>query len=483
MGELSRIYAKKPDVKKSNSILRIQRTKSSQPIKSPADRILFLQRTIGNQAVQRLIKSGTLQTKLKIGQPGDRYEQEADRVADAVMRMPEPQALPFRTPHIQRTYPMLALSAPRALIQRVQLTYDDGPDNAGNTRIVLNALNAADTRATFYLVGKRVAQGDNWRIVFDIAAAGHWLGNHAYDWNDSKDEHIFLSGTAKERAEKILQTEWVIRDALIQGRDDAKKGKFWDTIPQVNRNYIEGVIKQGTGRFRTPGFKSKWWKSEGLTTIGAIASANKVLAATGLRPLEITEVTTWGLSHEGVTVDPKDYSKGRTQSDIESKVKGKLTSNKDSILLHSRIAATAAATSAILSDIKGRKFTFDPTVQGALGSVRPRPGFANLSTISNPPTSGEIAKARAWLQKHMLNFGPYISGMVAIGIFQLAQEAGGAEVSAFAAEIKATNVKTPEGDFPMAGWMNANPEWFMFANFFENWTTNKPFPRIKGVTI
>ena len=33
-----------------------------------------------------------LQTKLKIGQPGDKYEQEADRVAEQVMRMQEPQA-------------------------------------------------------------------------------------------------------------------------------------------------------------------------------------------------------------------------------------------------------------------------------------------------------------------------------------------------------------------------------------------------------
>ena len=89
MGGLARQYAKIPETKR-NSPLRIQRTKSSQPIKTPADGILFLQRTIGNQAVQRLIKSGTLQTKLKIGQPGDVYEQEADRVADAVMRMPEP---------------------------------------------------------------------------------------------------------------------------------------------------------------------------------------------------------------------------------------------------------------------------------------------------------------------------------------------------------------------------------------------------------
>ena len=90
MDEISRLYAKKPIVKRSNSSLGIQRKKASQPLKSPADRILFLQRTIGNQAVQRLIKSGTLQAKLKIGQPGDKYEQEADRVADAVMRMPEP---------------------------------------------------------------------------------------------------------------------------------------------------------------------------------------------------------------------------------------------------------------------------------------------------------------------------------------------------------------------------------------------------------
>jgi hypothetical protein len=32
-----------------------------------------------------------IQTKLKPGPPNDRYEQEADRVADAVMRTPEPQ--------------------------------------------------------------------------------------------------------------------------------------------------------------------------------------------------------------------------------------------------------------------------------------------------------------------------------------------------------------------------------------------------------
>jgi hypothetical protein len=50
--------------------------------------ILNLQQGYGNRYVQRLI-----QTKLKIGQPGDKYEQEADRVAEQVMRMPESACL------------------------------------------------------------------------------------------------------------------------------------------------------------------------------------------------------------------------------------------------------------------------------------------------------------------------------------------------------------------------------------------------------
>ena len=82
--------AAKTSKAKENSALKPRKIESLQSIRSPVDRVLNLQRTIGNQAVQQLIKSGTLQAKLRIGQPGDKYEQEADRVADEVMRMPEP---------------------------------------------------------------------------------------------------------------------------------------------------------------------------------------------------------------------------------------------------------------------------------------------------------------------------------------------------------------------------------------------------------
>lgn len=52
--------------------------------------IMQLQQTIGNQAVQCLLRLRMLQAKLSVSQPGDPFEQEADRVAEKVMRMPAP---------------------------------------------------------------------------------------------------------------------------------------------------------------------------------------------------------------------------------------------------------------------------------------------------------------------------------------------------------------------------------------------------------
>ena len=42
-------------------------------------------------SIREILSEQTLQPKLKISQPNDKYEQEADRVADEVMRMPEPK--------------------------------------------------------------------------------------------------------------------------------------------------------------------------------------------------------------------------------------------------------------------------------------------------------------------------------------------------------------------------------------------------------
>jgi hypothetical protein len=89
VNESTRQYDKKNETKRENLVSRKQRDETSQAENSPVAQILHLQKTIGNQAVTQLIQSGAIQAKLTIGKPNDIYEQEADRVADQVMRMSE----------------------------------------------------------------------------------------------------------------------------------------------------------------------------------------------------------------------------------------------------------------------------------------------------------------------------------------------------------------------------------------------------------
>jgi hypothetical protein len=78
---------------------RNQLTLAAAGAASAAD-ILNLQRKVGNRAVQSLLAQRAVQPKLSVGPAGDRYEQEADRVADQVLTMPVP---PAGQPPAQRT--------------------------------------------------------------------------------------------------------------------------------------------------------------------------------------------------------------------------------------------------------------------------------------------------------------------------------------------------------------------------------------------
>lgn len=55
------------------------------------------QYTIGNikhnqqPQIRNILRSPAVQPKLTVGQPNDKYEQEADHVADQVMAMPDPK--------------------------------------------------------------------------------------------------------------------------------------------------------------------------------------------------------------------------------------------------------------------------------------------------------------------------------------------------------------------------------------------------------
>jgi hypothetical protein len=74
----------------------VQRSSLSR---DPYGEVLALQGMVGNGAVNRLLRGGrsaVLQAKLTFGQPGDKYEQEADRVAkQVVQRINSPESSPL----------------------------------------------------------------------------------------------------------------------------------------------------------------------------------------------------------------------------------------------------------------------------------------------------------------------------------------------------------------------------------------------------
>ena len=91
MAETQRTSIKKPSKNPQTSPAHPQRIGQFLATNTPAENIMQLQRTLGNQAVQGLFASGAIQAKLKIGRPNDKYEQEADRVANQVIGMSEPK--------------------------------------------------------------------------------------------------------------------------------------------------------------------------------------------------------------------------------------------------------------------------------------------------------------------------------------------------------------------------------------------------------
>jgi len=87
MGKTTKITARKPKAERDSTVTLARKKGYFKTVDSPVGQILHLQRTIGNQAVQRLFKSNVIQAKLKIGKPNDKYEKEADRVVDQVVQL------------------------------------------------------------------------------------------------------------------------------------------------------------------------------------------------------------------------------------------------------------------------------------------------------------------------------------------------------------------------------------------------------------
>lgn len=87
---------------------------------------------------------------------------------------------------------------------RVAITFDDGPDSETTPRI-LDALAAADARATFFVIGRYLEH--NRRIAERAVAEGHELGNHS--WTHSYFQNFY---SAARHAHDIARNAQLIRE-------------------------------------------------------------------------------------------------------------------------------------------------------------------------------------------------------------------------------------------------------------------------------
>ena len=72
MSKNTKLNINKSQENKERTIAHAKQKKFVKISNAPLNKILHLQRKIGNKTVQRLFKSGILQAKLKIGKPVNR---------------------------------------------------------------------------------------------------------------------------------------------------------------------------------------------------------------------------------------------------------------------------------------------------------------------------------------------------------------------------------------------------------------------------
>jgi peptidoglycan-N-acetylglucosamine deacetylase len=67
----------------------------------------------------------------------------------------------------------------RVLPRQISLTFDDGPSTATTPRL-LDQLREFGIKATFFVVGKNIANAEGFAVMKRIAEEGHQVGNHSY---------------------------------------------------------------------------------------------------------------------------------------------------------------------------------------------------------------------------------------------------------------------------------------------------------------
>lgn len=141
MNEISRFTDKRSNANKENQPQKMQKPELLPTMDPQVEKILFLQRTIGNQAIGRLINSGSLETKPRI--------QQASQIADLTINrdeLPGPMSLPEQPPRTMASWApsergQIALSIALEEVGTREVPSDSnrGPCSTGATRGCVDA--------------------------------------------------------------------------------------------------------------------------------------------------------------------------------------------------------------------------------------------------------------------------------------------------------------------------------------------------------
>ena len=115
---------------------------------------------------------------------------------------------PIKTPElVQRMYPDFLWRFPSAQ-QELFLTFDDGP-TPDVTEFVLDMLQQYEAQATFFCIGKNIA--DNPELFDRIVSEGHAIGNHTHNhlkgWRTLRKVYLENTLKAQELIEQRLGTQ------------------------------------------------------------------------------------------------------------------------------------------------------------------------------------------------------------------------------------------------------------------------------------
>jgi peptidoglycan/xylan/chitin deacetylase (PgdA/CDA1 family) len=150
------------------------------------------------------------------------------------------------------------------MVNTLSLTFDDGPD-AHWTRQVLEALNRADARATFFTIGERVKAHPD--TVLAILQAGHDVQLHC-------ERHVRHSELSE--AEIELDTTAGLRSLAEVG----VRPTLWRTPWGVRTQASERVARSHGLRLIDWTIDTHDWRGDGASTM--LDAAHPLLAADGI---------------------------------------------------------------------------------------------------------------------------------------------------------------------------------------------------------